>query len=150
MRQSEWNEIQEFAGKMLTTFKLKDSSDESIWIISEGSPEVYSDIVRECHDGMLPDNFKYEFVRECLLAIIDNDSQEEAYDSIDSDFRTYQLNKWLTSNNERHWYINQSVIEFGLVMKESEFDIMQLIQRGQLKEKLEVMDILVNKIQEVV
>lgn len=85
------------------------------------------------HAGMLPDDWKYEFVNESLGAIADASDLDEI--ELEADIYNADLLRWLGSHLERPGYCDEAVSD-GLV--EDKADTMTRIQCGQYLEKREV------------
>lgn len=70
--------------QLLSSFKRDSRSDGSeFWRLSSGSPGWMSDAIMAAHDEELPNDSRYELIRDCLQALSDDavESQEEALDA---------------------------------------------------------------------
>ena len=103
-------------------------------------PRKLQNLVREAHAGMMPDDVKYEYVRDALYLIGQaeedagaEDIQELGYE-IEADVYTTDLTEWLHSHIERVAYLDAVLQEFGGSMTEGA----QLLMAAQVQEKQEV------------
>lgn len=70
--------------QLLSSFKRSSRSDGSHhWILAPSSPEWMSEAVLAAHDEELPNDSRYELIRDCLQALSDDgaESQEEALEA---------------------------------------------------------------------
>lgn len=70
--------------QLLSSFERSSREDGStFWKLSSSSPEWMADAIREAHDGELPNDSRYELIRDCLQALSDDgvESQEEALEA---------------------------------------------------------------------
>lgn len=70
--------------QLLSSFERSSREDGStFWKLSSSSPEWMTDAIREAHDGELPNDSRYELIRDCLQALSDDgvESQEEALEA---------------------------------------------------------------------
>ena len=67
--------------RLLSSLERSSRDDGSkYWSLSSSSPDWVIDAIREAHDGELPNDSRYELIRDCLQALSDEgvESQEEA------------------------------------------------------------------------
>lgn len=106
-----------------------------------GSPAWAFELVRQCHDGMWPDDTKYRMIREVAATLSDTDSEEweewggELVDGLVDIYNTDRL-KWLSSHLDRAWYVNEALSAYGAE------DIFTVIGQGQYLEYREVFETL--------
>ena len=70
--------------QLLSSFERSShASGSEFWELSSGSPQWMTDAVREAHDEELPNDSRYELIRDCLQALSDDgvESQEEALEA---------------------------------------------------------------------
>lgn len=114
--------------------------------LNDDKAEWMQDLCHEAHGRMLPDDHKYQFIFEALSALVDHDGNEDdARESIEADIYTSDLTAWLASSNSRMEYVNDAVSN-GLV-DTSNFDMVNAMQAGQLEEKREVFESVLNSLQ---
>jgi hypothetical protein len=87
------------------------------------------------NDGdMLPDDWRYDFVREALGAIEDASDFDDI--EVEADIYNSELTDWLGSHGHRPGYCDEAVEE-GLVSEDA--SMIDRIQMGQYMEKREVL-----------
>lgn len=142
---------QDRAREMYNAFETaKRASGEEYQRLKEDAPQWMKDVCREAHQdgsagGMLPDDYRYAFIVECLGAIAGAEDVDEAQDSLEADIYTSELTGWLHSHNARHGYCDDAIAEWGIEVK----DTISLLQLGQLQEKREVFGLLVRALESV-
>ncbi len=118
------------------TFTRSDSN-EHFYKLTDTRPEWLYDLVQSAHDGMFPDDFKYEFIHDALSIIAEDDYDEDRVsESIDSDVDVYthRLLSWISSNLGRMSYVDDAVSEYGW----PEQGLSQALMQGQYREREEV------------
>lgn len=139
--------IQELATEVLNQFETKKrDNDENFECLKDGSAEWMRDLVREAHDSSLPNDMTYSFITEALQALSDNEDLDDAMISLEPDVYNRDLLNWLASSISRAEIVNEAVEEYGLSSKN--FDLMQVIGMGQVKEKIEVFGVVLNQLQD--
>lgn len=93
--------------------KTRDNGD-TFYCGKDRAPCYISDLCHYAHGGMMPDDYKYQYIVEALEYINDNldllaDSLDEidVYDACEPDYMNHDLLKWLSSNLERMEYVDQ-------------------------------------------
>lgn len=129
------NTVQELAESFLKHFeqKTRDNGD-TFYCLKDDAPEALQDLVREAHGRMFPDDYKYEFIHDALIAISENDDAENAVSELEEDCYNSGLLRWLASHHERETYVNNAVGEYG----HSDGGILGDIGQGQRMEKQEL------------
>ncbi len=125
--------IRKLASEALTYFVHSTRTNGgTYWRCTQGTPEWVSDLCYAAHnDGQMgPDDWRYEFIQECLSAIVD-----ETEDDLEADIYTHQLTAWLASRADRYCYVDDAVQEYG----GEPGSIIDQLMLGQLQEKREVM-----------
>lgn len=93
--------------------KKRDNGSE-FYSLKEGRPDWMQNICRECHVGMLPDDYKYQFIHDALYLIIENNEEDDASDvQIEPDVYTADLLRWLASSISRTAYMDDASSEYG-------------------------------------
>lgn len=128
---STMQELAQIAYDSLET-KTRDNGDTFI-TRKDDAPAWLEDVCYAAHDGMFPDDYKYEFIKAAVDAIMDDEDPDEALDS-DVDVYTGRLTAWLASSTSRMSYVDDAVDEYGW----SSLD--QALKLGQLTERREVYD----------
>lgn len=70
--------------QLLSSFERSSRASGSEFLkLSSGSPQWMTDAIREAHDGELPNDSRYELIRDCIQALSDDgvESQEEALEA---------------------------------------------------------------------
>lgn len=111
--------------------------------LKDGAPEWVQDMVYEAHDGMLPDDYKYEFAQEAVDAIADADDVEDV--RLEGDVYVSDLLAWLNTNVCRMAYCDEACEEYGL---EAATDLETRMRVGQEAEKAEVLGIVLRCLEE--
>lgn len=106
--------------------------------LKDDRPQWMQDVCQEAHGGMLPDDYKYHYIRTALEALTECDEETELSDACDyaeADVYTPDLLRWLASSMHRPDYCDEAARDLGLG---SESTIIERIQAGQWSEKREV------------
>jgi hypothetical protein len=100
------------------------------------APQWLKDLVREAHRDMLPDDERYRFISDAFTIIAESEDEDEFMERLDSDVDVYtsDLTGWLHSRNDRVYYINEVIEEWGEVD-----DGFKLLAMAQYKERSEVL-----------
>jgi len=122
--------------------KKTKSEGESFWTLSDSAPDWVENLVKHAHDGMLPDDWKYEFIVDALDLIIDGEGATQDL-QLDADIYTNKLLQWLSSSNYRVEYCNEAAEELGATVG----DLIQNISIGQYKEKNEVLQRVIDSLE---
>lgn len=119
--------------------------------IKDGAPEWVMQLAFKAHGDLLPDDFRFQVIREALDALADqyndDDDFEQATDEFadDVDVYTSDLTAWLGSHSSRPGYCDEAREEMGTDSR----GIVQDIQRGQYMERREVFQLVVEALREV-
>jgi hypothetical protein len=133
-------DIYELAGEAYGQFETRARNDgENYVTLKDNAPEWLQDLVHDAHGDFLPDDWRYQSIRDAIGFIHDvepgdlNDGHEFADQNVD----TYTGSRfaWLASNLQRAGYCDEAAAEFGT---DPEGGIVQLIGMGQYMESLEV------------
>lgn len=124
----------------------REDGDEYVRV-RDGSPEWVTELVRAGHQdgsdgGMLPEDYRYRFVREAVDAIAEADDDADLYEigveyADDLPDATHELTSWLGSMASRYGYVDESISENGVHTGEG---VLDLIRRGMAAERSEVYD----------
>jgi hypothetical protein len=119
-----------------TARRNPDESESAFVRVKDGAPEWVTDLVREAHGDFLPDDWRYEVIRNAVEWIRDNDEQESGEFADDQvDVYTGARLVWLSSNLRRASYVDEAISEFGF---DTERGIIDMIGLGQYFEAQEV------------
>ena len=147
--------IQTLAASMFAALieKPRDNG-ESFYSFKDGSPEWFTDISSTAHGDMMPDDWRYSIMRDCLSSIADADADESPDDLrdcisewADSDTDVYngQLANWLSSNLARGNFVDEAIDEYGWPKDRGIYGALAL---GQLLEREEVYSLLISALAE--
>ena len=92
--------IQEKASKLYDALERVKRTDDSEYVrLKDGSPEWMTDVIREAHGDMFPDDWKYTLIERAAAIIAENESEDDWSSGVDQavDVYTGQLTHWLTS-----------------------------------------------------
>ncbi len=142
--------IHELAQEAYASFERAERADGTPFTRTrDNAPEWVSDLVREAHGGMLPDDWRYETIREACGAIDEagadadtDDLQHEFADGVD--VYTSDLLAWLGSHGGRQGYCDDAARELGA----EDDTIDQRIMLGQFAERYEVFDLVLEFLRE--
>lgn len=138
--------VQELAEKVRKNFVLNERDNGAqYWSYKGVTPAWVQEMCREAHNDMMPDDYKYQFIVDALASIADNEDADDARNSIEADIYTANLTAWLSSNLNRIEYVNQAGNDFGIGVN---FDLVQLLQLGQVTEKTEIFESILNSLEE--
>lgn len=116
----------------------KRDNGEEFWKFTDTAPAWCKDLSHACHGDMLPDDYRYSFIRDALLILADCEDEDEWSQRIDSDvdIYTHALCAWLGSYAGRIGYVDEAVEEMGLDKKRG---IIGALMMGQYREREEVL-----------
>lgn len=147
----------ELAAQYLTYFRVlerENAPNTYCWKEDVVVPEALKDLCYEAHEDMMPDDYKYNYIVDALELIADSDEdtdlEELSSSNIEADVYTFDLLKWLSSNLDRHYYVNGYVQDLLGTIEAKDFDLIQLISGGQWLEKREVFNIILNGLNKIV
>lgn len=145
--------IQELAQEMLDQFEVASRDNGEMFDrLKDNAPAWMKEVVHEAHGDMLPDDYRYSFIREAVELITDSDLDYDDEDGL-HDLRlelepaTYTGDRlrWLSSNLNRLDYVNSATEVYG----HSDQGIADDIGLGQLMEKEEVFELVLNSLTEL-
>ncbi len=143
--------IHELAQEAYASFERAERADGTLYTRTRGdAPDWVSDLVREAHVGMLPDDWRYETIREACGAIEDADEDAELDDlphefANGMDVYTHDLVAWLGSHGGRPGYCDEATEEFGSPVPDT---IDRRIMLGQYAERLELFGLVLEFLRE--
>jgi hypothetical protein len=107
---------------------------------TDDAPEWVSPLLcRAAHGGMLPDDYRYQFIVDALDILSETDDDDEIAERLDGDVNVYYAGQaaWLASHIERFGYCEDAAKEYGMP---EPFNLSALLMMGQLAERREVLD----------
>ncbi len=128
--------IQELASEYSNMFetKTRTNGDKFLCVKDECKDESLTNFIHKIHDDMLPDDYKYQFIVECLDAISENIDFNDIH--IEADIYNYELLKWVSSHSIRQGYCDDALEAY---QGAKDLTLMQIISEGQFIEKNEVL-----------
>lgn len=131
---------QEKAKLILEQFETATRSNGNEFLrLKDGSPQWMKDVIHDAHEGMLPNDHKYQFVSEALSLIADATDLEDI--QIEADIYTSDLLAWLSSNLTRTEYMDQTMGEHKTFVSQ--------LMAAQWLEKDEVLHSVLNSLENV-
>lgn len=135
---------EEAYGAFETRTRAPEAGGEEYTVLKDGCPGTGDEgwikaAIFAAHDtgGMLPDDWRYQFIRDAFGAISDAaedaDSSEVCDEYAEPDIYTNELTGWLASHNDRYSYCDDAAEEWG-----AQTETLKLIGLGQMAEKTEV------------
>ena len=130
----------ELIREILKGMKYKEDIRNGIWI---NNNPTYQDFFYQCHNDMLPDDYKYRMIHSILQEMDDT----EEYDDLCIDdlipIYTHDLISWLDSSISRLSYCDQYLEEYGEIS-----DTISLLSGGYMIELNEVYYLIVEWLEE--
>lgn len=125
--------------KLARSFFIQDTREESktqFWKTKDNAPDWLTELCHDAHtDGMLPDDYCYEYIVDALDLIIDHEGdQDEAASSVEADCYTRDLLNWLASDLRRLDVCDEAKSEYGV----EDGDMVARISAGQLYERTQI------------
>ena len=120
--------------------------DEYFYILKDDAPEWLTQLVKEVHGEMFPDDYKYKFVVDALEALADADDIDTAEEIMREgiEIYTYKLMHWVHSHTDRLAMAN----EHG---KEFEADTIEaFLTGGQFNERWDVFSLVLSTLETLV
>lgn len=108
---------------------------ESRIVLRDGAPDWMTEIVREAHDGMMPNDQSYSMILAVANDIHDllsydpeTDLDDIRHERIDSLIPVYNTERtaWLASHLDRAEYVNEAMREYGIGDDPDIYDLIAL------------------------
>lgn len=126
--------IQELAKKYADWFETAVGKDDIDYLRLKKRDENISNLIYAAHDKMLPDDFKYRFIREALEIISESSEIEDI--QLEADIYNSDLLKWIGSDLHRGYYVDQAIDD----MCDGTYPgFFESLRYGQYAEKMEVL-----------
>lgn len=141
------------AGLLLSSLEMAERSDGSPFLrLSSSAPSWASSVIREAHDGELPNDSRYELIRDALSALSDQafSDEEEARDSIQElsldlvPHGTCELLQWFADRADRLSSCDEA-LESGRI---SELSAYELLSEGFRLTAEETLSSLISSLEE--
>lgn len=128
--------IQELARKYADSFETATRKDDTNFIRLKTEDENIKNLIYDAHNGMLPDDYKYQFIHEALEAL---EAIAECSDpddiQLESDVYNSDLLKWVSSHLNRSSYVDETVKNWEYT------SFFQVLAGAQYEEKREVLSL---------
>ncbi len=137
-------QVVKLAQEILPYFGRMARLDEEIVVLMDETPAWIKAVCQEAHGDLLPDDWRYEFIKEAIHLIADaseDDILEDLHDRMEADIYNNELLKWVGSNLNRISYCDDAKETYG---GGGDLSFMDLISIGQLWEKHEVFHLVLN------
>jgi hypothetical protein len=134
--------VQQLAKEASTYLRREPARD--ILLPADGAPDWFTDLCHHAHAGMMPDDWRYEFIQDALSAIEDGADE----DRLDLDaLYPYTADRlgWLASHLDRPGYCDEAAADAG----GPPADILALVAWGMDRELREVFDLVRAKLEEI-
>lgn len=96
----------------MTYFQTKTRENgETFYALADDAPEWVDDAVRDCHDGELPNDWRYTIIADLFEQLLENPDDEYAGAGL-VDIYNRDLAQWLAGNLYRDSYCTE-VLESG-------------------------------------
>jgi len=126
--------MQDRASEALGYFKPHQNRDT--YTITSDAPAWVTDLVREAHGDMLPDDHRHRFIVDALYALADTDDPDDI--EPEPDVYSTDLMEWASSNENRFaGYCDDALSELG----REAGGFAQQVAFAQLLEREEVLDL---------
>lgn len=140
------NTIIENAQAMLAMIETRNINNETRYFLADSRADWMHEVMHAAHGSMLPDNFRYAMVADCLSALIDADSIDDARDTLLDLVPIYngELTAWLASHGSRIQWVDEAIENDGNLE-----NLLQALSAGYFLELSEVFELTVAAIEEV-
>lgn len=123
--------IQELARYYADMFITAPRENGETYVTLRDSNEDLTTLIRDAHGEMMPNDYKYQFIREALEAVADSDDIDDI--CLEPAIYYSDLLDWVSSNLTRPTYVDEAVEELGYK------DFYNSLMIGQLREKEEIL-----------
>ncbi len=147
--------IQQLAAQAVAALhKQTRNNGEEFWSFKDGSPEWMTDAAHDAHGDMMPDDWRYEAIRDALLTLQhadDDGSPDDLRDQVsewadaDTDVYNGHLSAWLATNLNRAGYVDDAISEFGW----PEQGLFKALAYGQMQERFEIYNLLIDALEAI-
>ena len=130
--------IIEHAKTMRESLEYKSVGNEMRYFLADSRADWMHEVMHAAHSSMMPDNYRYEMVADCLRALIDADSIDEARDTLVDLVPIYngELTAWLASHGSRIQWVDEAIENDGNLE-----NLLQALSAGYFLELSEVFEL---------
>lgn len=140
------------AKELYTSLWVHDRADGGTYIkLKDDAPEWMRNCCLEAHrigptgSLMLPDDHRYQFIAQAAEILANESDWDDVQEFPEADAYDGELTSWLDSHWSRKDYVDQARGEYG-----DDGDLVTLLTRGQVEEKLEVLHAVADFIKEMI
>jgi hypothetical protein len=113
--------------------KTRTADQSKYWCLSddltdEEQNEIRNYLIRNIHDGEMPNDIIYGLIVECIDAISEGLLEED----LEADYSNYDLYQWLNGTNKAAGFCDKVIIEY------QPKSLTEILQIGQLNHKIEI------------
>lgn len=103
--------------QLLSHFVSKDRNGTRYWCTTDTVPTEVTDLIRDCHDDELPNDWRYDVIVSLLFDFKNTDDMDtdKLSDIVDGQVEVYNtdLARWLADNVTRSAYVDAARDDFG-------------------------------------
>ena len=103
--------------QLLSHFVSKDRNGTRYWCTTDTVPQEVTDLIRDCHDDELPNDWRYDVIVSLLFDFKNTDDMDsdKLSDIVDGQVEVYNtdLARWLADNVNRSAYVDAAREDFG-------------------------------------
>lgn len=126
--------LQDRAAEALGFFKPHPNPDRDTYALAADAPEWVSDLIRQAHGDLLPDDYRYRFIADALYALADADDPSDV--EPEPDVYNTDLLAWASSSATRFaGYCEDALADWGTEAG----GFTQLIAIAQIEERRDVL-----------
>lgn len=126
--------LQDFAQELRDAFERRERNNGDKFVcLKDGSPEWMKLVIREAHDDMFPDDWRYSMIEEAATALAEDGDPDDV--NLEADIYTHELTGWLHSRADRYSFCDEALNEYGCKFENT----ITLLQMGQDYEKSQVL-----------
>lgn len=141
-------QVQKLAQSALLQFttSVRSSTGYEFYKTRDNCPVWIKDFIYTAHEGMLPDDYKYQFIYDALYLISESEDIDDL-EQVEPDIYHGNLLNWLSSKNDRSSYCDRYYAEYSDDTVKP--DLMTQIGFGQWLERTEVLESVLGSLQEI-
>lgn len=141
-------EIREKAEELYLFFETRTVNDKSFITLRDDTPDWARQVIFTAHDAMMPDDFRYQFIKDAVAAIADHPGRDAAREIIEDDQEIWNstMSQWLSSHMSRWEYVDEILEERAMTRHVPK--LFELLQHGMLREKLDTFELTWNALHE--
>lgn len=108
--------------------KLRGEGDNAVYFqcIKENAPDWMTDLCREAHEDMLPNDWSYSFIEDALEKLMTYEEADEI--QLEANIYNHELLEWVGSNLNRSSYVDDA-------MSDGYNEFFALLTAGQMYER---------------